>query len=414
MTPFVRLIRGGPAAVIITTRLAIMPVTPLPLWRRLKPSMWLSHSQLPSEAKRLSQQKRRLLDFMRLCRKGMRSPRASRSAFLSRSRPTIPATRSFWCTARCKGLCRARHSLSIPTTGSRIRATLFFQGVDTTLGVSPAPFRQYKSFEGRWLTPDPAGLAAVDLSNPQSFNRYAYVGNNPTTFVDPLGLDHCTWVLTSEGGTLNCTLDGGGGGQSGIGSGYLPVGGIGPGGGGAGGGGGPSWLCRNLHIACPAPPPLNFTPPPAPNAPPLTLSCQGTATFSDVSQSQINNLVSQGGGALQPGVVPTSGTVAIGGTKTFGLSYAEMRQFGPYITVNPTDLSGTIAALGGPAPPYTVSDIGDINIRNSPGTRYDVYAFPDQTANAFGIQTSNATITVIPNLTGAHCPNGSSLFQGPQ
>src|SRR5439155_6548682 len=50
-------------------------------------------------------------------------------------------------------------------------------------------FRGYHRYEGRWITPDPAGLAAVDLANPQSLNRYAYVLNNPTTLVDPLGLD---------------------------------------------------------------------------------------------------------------------------------------------------------------------------------------------------------------------------------
>jgi len=49
-------------------------------------------------------------------------------------------------------------------------------------------FRQYSPIQGRWLVPDPAGLAAVDLSNPQTWNRYAYVGNNPLSNVDPLGL----------------------------------------------------------------------------------------------------------------------------------------------------------------------------------------------------------------------------------
>ncbi len=32
------------------------------------------------------------------------------------------------------------------------------------------------------------GLAAVDLTKPQSLNRYAYVLNNPATLIDPLGL----------------------------------------------------------------------------------------------------------------------------------------------------------------------------------------------------------------------------------
>ena len=59
---------------------------------------------------------------------------------------------------------------------------------DTSSELNDAVFREYNSTEGRWLSPDPAGLAAVDLTNPQSLNRYAYVGNNPTTLIDPLGL----------------------------------------------------------------------------------------------------------------------------------------------------------------------------------------------------------------------------------
>ena len=46
-------------------------------------------------------------------------------------------------------------------------------------------FRQYNFTLGRWLSPDPLG---GHITNPQSFNRYAYVLNNPTTLTDPLGL----------------------------------------------------------------------------------------------------------------------------------------------------------------------------------------------------------------------------------
>jgi len=53
--------------------------------------------------------------------------------------------------------------------------------------------RSQSPASGRWLTPDPAGMAAVDLSNPQSWNRYAYVLNNPVSFIDPLGLDDCAY-----------------------------------------------------------------------------------------------------------------------------------------------------------------------------------------------------------------------------
>lgn len=48
--------------------------------------------------------------------------------------------------------------------------------------------RLYSTSQGRWLTPD---LLAGDITNPQSLNRYAYAGNNPASFIDPLGLDPC-------------------------------------------------------------------------------------------------------------------------------------------------------------------------------------------------------------------------------
>jgi RHS repeat-associated protein len=68
-------------------------------------------------------------------------------------------------------------------------ADLSFTGQrqDTVAGLYDFPAREY-SIQGRWPSPDPAGLAAVDPSNPQSWNRYAYVMNNPMNSVDPLGL----------------------------------------------------------------------------------------------------------------------------------------------------------------------------------------------------------------------------------
>jgi RHS repeat-associated protein len=40
---------------------------------------------------------------------------------------------------------------------------------------------------GRWLSPDPDN-AGADPSDPQTWNMYAYAGNNPTSLVDPSGL----------------------------------------------------------------------------------------------------------------------------------------------------------------------------------------------------------------------------------
>ncbi len=49
-------------------------------------------------------------------------------------------------------------------------------------------FRLYHYDQGRWISPDPAGLSAVDPTNPQTWNRYAYVAGNPLNNADPSGL----------------------------------------------------------------------------------------------------------------------------------------------------------------------------------------------------------------------------------
>ena len=59
---------------------------------------------------------------------------------------------------------------------------------DSAAGLDNAVYRSYASAFGRWLTPDPYD-GSYDASNPQSLNRYAYVGNNPLTMTDPSGLD---------------------------------------------------------------------------------------------------------------------------------------------------------------------------------------------------------------------------------
>jgi RHS repeat-associated protein len=70
---------------------------------------------------------------------------------------------------------------------------------DTSPYIYDFPAREYNSIHGRWPSPDPAGLAAVDLSDPQTFSRYAYVRNNPLHLVDPSGLDPCD----DDGGCLD-------------------------------------------------------------------------------------------------------------------------------------------------------------------------------------------------------------------
>jgi RHS repeat-associated protein len=64
---------------------------------------------------------------------------------------------------------------------------------DTETGNDHTWFRGYEQNLGRWMSPD---LLGGDITNPQSLNRYAYALNNPTTLIDPVGLqspgDNCS------------------------------------------------------------------------------------------------------------------------------------------------------------------------------------------------------------------------------
>jgi RHS repeat-associated protein len=69
---------------------------------------------------------------------------------------------------------------------------------DTAGGNFDFLYREYNN-QGRWASPDPAGLAAADLTDPQAWNRYTYVRNSPCELSDPLGLDHCDFVVSVSG-----------------------------------------------------------------------------------------------------------------------------------------------------------------------------------------------------------------------
>src|SRR6185437_5893953 len=70
-------------------------------------------------------------------------------------------------------------------------------------GVHDFPMRAYSPSQGRWWTPDPGGLTGVDPSNPQSWNRYAYVNGTPLNSTDPLGLCHS--AIADSGATVYVT-----------------------------------------------------------------------------------------------------------------------------------------------------------------------------------------------------------------
>jgi RHS repeat-associated protein len=55
-------------------------------------------------------------------------------------------------------------------------------------GTDEAMFRRYNRWQSRFDQPDPYD-GSYNFTNPQSFNRYAYVQNDPVNFVDPSGLN---------------------------------------------------------------------------------------------------------------------------------------------------------------------------------------------------------------------------------
>ena len=94
--------------------------------------------------------------------------------------------------------------------------------------------RSYSSAQSRFTSVDPIGMSATSITNPQSMNLYAYVGNNPIDNIDPSGLfmqgvkpkDDAP-VLPPEIVTVPISFDdgpiswGGGGGSGSVR--YLPV-----------------------------------------------------------------------------------------------------------------------------------------------------------------------------------------------
>jgi RHS repeat-associated protein len=90
---------------------------------------------------------------------------------------------------------------SSSTTASHVCAVAYkFTGKerDAESGLDYFGGRYYGSSMGRFMSPDPSGLAYADLGNPQSLNLYAYVENNPLSNLDPTGLD-CVYINNDTG-----------------------------------------------------------------------------------------------------------------------------------------------------------------------------------------------------------------------
>ena len=148
---------------------------------------------------------------------------------------------------------------------------------------------------------------------------------------------------------------------------------------------------------------LSFTLPDCAPLPQSDITCKGSATFSAVGPLP----QAPGDSAFAPGTKPANGTVAIAGADTFGFGRRALREGAAAgIKIYPQGLDDILRSTGGPQPPYTVGDYGDVNIRNAPGSRFDIYRFSTMKgALAFGKRTVPVTITVP---AGGHCPPGTS------
>jgi RHS repeat-associated protein len=77
---------------------------------------------------------------------------------------------------------------------------------DTVSNLYDFAAREY-GIQGRWPSPDPAGITSVNPTDPQTWNRYAYVRNNPLGLTDPTGMgtnDDDTYCDYSETGEEAC------------------------------------------------------------------------------------------------------------------------------------------------------------------------------------------------------------------
>ncbi len=79
-------------------------------------------------------------------------------------------------------------SLSYSTSQDDIRLKFTGYQKDSETQLDFAEARMYENRFGRFTAVDPL-LASGNSANPQTFNRYAYVGNSPLVRKDPTGLD---------------------------------------------------------------------------------------------------------------------------------------------------------------------------------------------------------------------------------
>jgi RHS repeat-associated protein len=101
---------------------------------------------------------------------------------------------------------------------------------DVASGLDYANARMYNNGRGRFMQPDPIGLASSESGYPLSLNLYSYVNNDPVNYTDPTGLLICLICGTpydNTGWWYDFFFGGGGGSGGGRGTGKGDGGGAG-------------------------------------------------------------------------------------------------------------------------------------------------------------------------------------------
>ena len=78
-------------------------------------------------------------------------------------------------------------ALGAESTGATNRRFTSYERSGAT-GLDYAINRHYDPLQGRFTQVDPIEMDAVDLTDPQTLNMYAYCGNDPVNYTDPAGL----------------------------------------------------------------------------------------------------------------------------------------------------------------------------------------------------------------------------------
>jgi RHS repeat-associated protein len=126
------------------------------------------------------------------------SPSYRHPDWLGSSRLTSTPTRGY-----SSSIAYAPFGEQYDATGTAPDPSFTGQNSDTTSTLYDFLARRMSPSQGRWISPDPAGLSSVNLAMPQSLNRYAYVTNTPLISTDPTGMG-CTmrdiWFCNGFGG----------------------------------------------------------------------------------------------------------------------------------------------------------------------------------------------------------------------